>query len=96
LFQTKNDVPVEIFRQVAQERPGLCFVLGYCDANDGTYGSYLLRQGKVEEFELPQERVNAYALDENGELDDSFEGWEPIDEVVRYWDGEGIVILQPA
>ena len=80
LFQTKNYLPLEEFQKVSQAYPHLCFVLGYCDANDYTFGSYFIHKGQPEEFELSEARLAPYLKDED------FQGWEPMDEVVQYWD----------
>lgn len=86
-FQTKNYLPLVDFQKVSKDYPQLCFVLGYCDANDNTYGSYFIYKGKKEEFELQGERLATYLEDED------FQGWEPMDEVIQYWDEKVVSTL---
>ncbi len=85
-FMAKYDVPLEEVTEASVNHPRLCFILGYCDPNDNTFGSYFIYKGQVEEFALPEDRVNDYVFDESGEDDESFMGYEPMDEVVDYWD----------
>lgn len=87
LFQTKNYLPLKEFKLVSRSFPGLCFILGYCDANDCSFGSYFIRKGRSKEYELPEARLAPYMEDED------FQGWEPMDEVVRYWDEQAASIL---